>query len=246
MDNISKHIASIRNSIIGVRNSNSSRSSDAEIYKPKHHLAPIEPKMSLSADQLDRMYSDVLLSTKKIETKRLIIRRLRMTDSMDIYNYSKDERVAQHVLWTAHKSIEQSAGYIRFLQAQYRIGSVASLGIEYKETGKIIGTIGFMKLDIESSSAEIGYSLKYDMWNKGIMSEALDAMLSFGFFSLGLNRIEAYCETDNPASARVLEKCGMSFEGIARNKFYNKNKFVDVRQYSILFSDYKEKDKHEI
>lgn len=241
MDNISKHIANIRNSIVGIRNSNTSRSSNATLHQPKFYLKPIEPKLNMSADLLDSLYTDVLLSTKSIETERLIIRRLRISDSYDIYNYSKDERVSKHVLWSAHKNIEQSANYIRYLQAQYRIGAPASLGIMYKETGKIIGTIGFMKIDIETSTAEIGYSLKYEMWNKGIITEALNAMLKFGFFRLGLNRIEAFCETDNPASARVLEKCGMQFEGIARNKFYNKNKFVDVKQYSILFSDYKEK-----
>lgn len=246
MDNISKRIATIRHSFASMGHTDSGRSTHTTIQHTKHYLDPIEPKLSLSTNEIERMYAKVFLATNSIHTPRLEIRKLRLSDSVDIYTYSKDERVAQHVLWTTHKNIEQSANYIRYLLAQYRTGLPASMGIKYKESGKIIGTIGFMKIDIDHSSAEIGYSLKYDMWNKGIMTEALIAMLKFGFFQLGLNRIEAFCELDNPASARILEKVGMSFEGVVRQKFYNKNRFVDVKQYAVLFYDYKERYKYEI
>jgi len=183
-------------------------------------------------------YTRAFRCFQKIETERLLIRRVYMSDAQDMYDYSRDENVAQHVLWHAHKSLRQSKEYIQFLQYKYSRGAAASYGIILRQSGKLIGTIGFMELRPDNASADIGYSLHKDYWNQGLMTEALQAMLHYGFMELGLNRIEAVHEVDNPSSGRVLEKAGMQYEGIVRNKFYNKGRFVDVKQYAILFDDF--------
>ena len=89
----------------------------------------------------------------------------------------------------------------------------------------------------DTRSAEVGYSLARDCWNQGYATEALAAVLRFGFDTLRLNRIEAQHETSNPASGRVMQKCGMTYEGTLRSRVFNKGHFSDVRLYAILRSD---------
>lgn len=174
----------------------------------------------------------------ELETDRLLLRKLRMTDAQDMYEYSRDPEVAKHVLWDAHQSVGDSKGYLRYAIRQYRQDLPASWGIELKETQSLIGTIGFMWINRDHNSAEVGYSLAREQWNKGIMSEALATVLEEGFMDLGLHRIEAQHEVDNPASGRVMAKCGMLYEGCVRGRLYNKGRYVDVALYAILRDDY--------
>lgn len=183
-------------------------------------------------------YSDEYGYMPTLETERLVLRRLTMHDAQDIFDYSRDPLVAKHVLWSAHRTIGESKTYLRYMLRRYRMGEPASWGIELKNSGKIVGTIGFMWIQTENAAAEVGYSLARNQWNQGIMTEALRAVIGYGFRSLHLNRIEAIHETDNPASGAVMRKCGMRFEGTLRQKLLNKSRFVDVDLYAILRRDF--------
>ena len=173
-----------------------------------------------------------------LETPRLRLRRLTMRDAMDIYSYGCDPQVAKYVLWDAYTSVSEARGYLRYMLRKYRLGEPASWGIEWKASGKIIGTIGFMWIQKENAAAEAGYSLSRAYWNQGIMTEALSALIDHGFRSMNLNRIEAQHETENPASGAVMRKCGMTHEGSLRQRMLNKGRFVDVELYAILRKDY--------
>lgn len=173
-----------------------------------------------------------------LATPRLILRPMEMRDAPDIYLYSKDPQVAEHVLWEPHESIHQTRSYIRYVHRQYRNGEPSSFCIEEKASGRVIGTIGFMWLHPENRSCEVGYSLSRAYWNRGYMTEALRAVIDFGFRRLKVNRIEAQHETDNPASGRVMEKAGMRREGVLRSRLFNKTRFVDVALYAILRADW--------
>ena len=173
-----------------------------------------------------------------LETPRLRLRKLSMRDAQDIFDYSQDPQVARYVLWEAQTSLSEARSYIRFMLRKYRLGEPASWGIEWKETGRIIGTIGFMWIQRDNAAAEVGYSLSRAYWNRGIMTEALAEILRYGFRSLNLNRIEAQHETENPASGAVMRKCGMQREGILRQRLLNKGRFVDVELYAILRRDF--------
>lgn len=173
----------------------------------------------------------------ELETPRLRLRKLTMRDARDVFAYSRDPEVARHVLWDAHRSIGESRAYIRYMQRKYRMGEAASWGIEWKESGRIIGTIGFMWIHFEHASAEVGYSLARDMWGQGIMTEALREVIRYAFETLRLNRVEAIHEVDNPASGAVMRKCGMRHEGCLRQKLRNKGQYVDVDLYAILRAD---------
>lgn len=173
-----------------------------------------------------------------LETPRLRLRKLLMTDSQDIYEYSKDPLVAKHVLWDPHRSVAESRSYIRYMQRKYRTDEAYSWGIELKAEKRIIGTIGFMWIQTQNNAAEVGYSLSRMYWNQGIMTEALSKLLEYGFRTLNLNRIEAQHETDNPASGAVMRHCGMRQEGVLRSRIINKGKYVDMVLYAVLRREY--------
>lgn len=188
-------------------------------------------------------YLEVFGRLPALYTQRLVLRPVRMSDAQDLYEYSRDTEVARHVLWEAHRSIHQTRAYIRYLLRQYRSCAPGTFAIALRETGKVVGTIGFMWVQSENRSAEVGYSLSRDYWNRGLMSEALKAVLAFGFGQLHLNRIEAQHECDNPASGHVMRNAGMKHEGTLRQRIYNKGRFADVELYAILRSEFHPDDR---
>lgn len=173
-----------------------------------------------------------------LETERLILRRMRMSDAADVYRYAQDPEVARHVLWEAHASIWESRSYIRYLLYQYKNGDPGSWGIVLKGTKQVIGTIGYMSYSADNSAVEVGYSLSREHWGKGLMTEALNTVIAETFQVLKLHRIEAMHFTDNPASGRVMEKCGMRHEGHLRERICCKGTFRDVEMWAILNRDW--------
>ena len=173
-----------------------------------------------------------------IETPRLTLRRMTMRDAEDLYAYSRDPEVARHVLWSAHSSVWESRAYLRYVLQQYRLGEPSSWGVVLRESGRLVGTIGFTSFSGENSTAELGYSLSRDYWNRGLMTEALEAVLKEVFQTLKLNRIEAMHFSGNPSSGRVMAKCGMVHEGRLRKRIWNKGEFLDVEMWSILRSEW--------
>ena len=172
-----------------------------------------------------------------LETRRLRLRPLTMRDERDMYRYCSDPEVSRHVLWDTHESPRQTRAVLRSALRQYRSGAPGSFAIERRSDRRMIGTIGFMWINCEHRSGEVGYSLARDCWNQGYATEALCAVLRFGFETLKLHRIEAIHESDNPASGRVMEKCCMTREGTLRGRVFNKGRFSDVCLYAILRSD---------
>jgi ribosomal-protein-alanine N-acetyltransferase len=179
-----------------------------------------------------------MFSMPEISTDRLILRRMTMKDAQDIFEYSRDPEVARHVLWTAQKHISEAKEYVRYMTKRYRDDLPSSWGIIDKESGRLVGTIGYMAFSEENASVEIGYSLARWLWGKGLATEALRAVIDYTFEAMDINRIEAQHELTNSSSGRVMEKCGMKKEGVLRQRLYNKGKYVDVALYAILHSDY--------
>lgn len=182
--------------------------------------------------------SDVFSHLPVLDTPRLTLRPMTMRDAQDIYAYSCDREVARHVLWDAHRSVADSRAYLRYIIRQYRDGAPSSYGIVLKQTGRLVGTIGFMWLSEENSTVEVGYSLARPLWNQGLMTEALTALIEMAFTTLHIHRIEAQHESSNPASGRVMLKCGMTHEGTLRGRIFNKGQFVTVDLYAILREDW--------
>ena len=185
--------------------------------------------------------SRVFRNLPTLETPRLTLRKLRMRDAEDVYSWSRDPDVARYVLWTAHQSIRETRDYIRYVRSLYRRGLPSSWGIELKETGRVIGTMGVMAWIPEYRVAEVGYSLGKKWWRQGYAAEALSALMDLMFDEMRINRVEGQCDVRNPASGRVMEKCGMRREGLLRQRVRNKGEAVDVLLYAALAEDRKPK-----
>ena len=173
-----------------------------------------------------------------LETADLVLRRPARKDAKDIFRYASDPEVSRYVLWDAHRSLAETRSLISYLRSRSRAGYPSSWVVTLKEAGTVIGTIGFIWYSDENRSAELGYSFSREYWNRGYATQALRAVIDASFRSLPLNRVEAQHDVRNPASGRVMEKCGLRREGVLRNRIVNKGEYVDVVMYAILRSDW--------
>lgn len=170
----------------------------------------------------------------QMETARLTLRPFRLRDASDVYVWSHDPEVARYVLWEPHSSVRESKNWIRWMKRMYREAQPASWAVVLKDSGRVIGSIGFMWFNRDYHSAEVGYSIARDCWGRGIATEALACIVKYGFETLRLHRIEAQHDTRNPASGRVMEKCGFHREGILRDRIFNKGEYIDVALWAII------------
>jgi [ribosomal protein S5]-alanine N-acetyltransferase len=177
-------------------------------------------------------------SFEKIETDRLLIRKLSKEDAHAIFHYASDPEVTKYVFFQTHQTLEDTWKFLEFSLEKYEKKEVAPWGIEWKETGELIGTCDFLWWSVEHKKAEIGYIISKEFWNRGIMSEAVKKLIQFGFEVMELNRIEARCNENNIASARVMEKVGMKFEGMMREALFIKGYYWNLKCYSILKRDW--------
>ncbi len=174
-----------------------------------------------------------------IETQRLVLRPVEYTDLEDIYEYSKHPEVGSNAGWKPHESLEET----RQIMQEVFVGKEDVWGIVWKENEKLIGTIGLIQDDKRSHEAVrmIGYAIGKHYWGKGIMTEAAKAVVAYGFETLGLQLITANCYPSNLRSRKVLEKCGMTYEGYLRmvETLYD-GRTVDHLCFSVSKEEYRQ------
>ncbi len=173
-----------------------------------------------------------------LETDRLVLRKLKVSDYLDMYEYSCLDEVTRYLLWRSHPDSRYTKDYLAYIQSQYRAGEFFDWALVEKSSGKMIGTCGFAKLDTENNSAEVGYVINPYFWRQGFATEALKKVIEFGFFELNLHRIEARYIVGNEVSRRVMEKCGMRFEGVHRSSLYVKDEYASVGYCALTSADY--------
>lgn len=174
-----------------------------------------------------------------LETERLILRKMTPNDARAVFAYASDPEVTRYVLWEAHRSIEDSRAVVELVVSRYESGGEPEWGIVYKGDYSFVGTCGIVSWEPEHARAELGYALSREYRGRGLMPEAVRAMISFGFGRMGLNRIEARCIAENSASARVMQKAGMSYEGTLRQRERIKGEYRDMEMYSILRGEHR-------
>ncbi len=113
-----------------------------------------------------------------------------------------------------------------------------SWAIQLKETGQVIGRMFGMNPDNKVKQVELAYELGSKWWNMGLMTEAVKAVLPFFFEEVGFNRVYAYHASENPASGKVMKKCGMIYEGTLRQACSCNNGIFDKVMYAMLAEDY--------
>ena len=176
----------------------------------------------------------------KLSTERLTFRAMGPQDAEDMFEYACQEQTVRYLLWPVHKDLAQTRTYLAYLEEQYKKGTFFDWAVVTRE-GKMIGTGGFTKADEKHRLGQIGYVLNPAFWNMGYGTEIARELLSFGFNALNLNRIEAQYMVGNDRSRHVMEKCGMTFEGVARQLMLVKGQFRDIGTCAILREEYFEK-----
>lgn len=181
-----------------------------------------------------------LIGTKNLETTRLNLRKINISDASDMFNnWACDEDVARYVTWQAHTDINVTKSLIDIWVSKQNNNDNFAWCLELKENKKVIGTIDVVGIDAKIERAEIGYCMSKAYWNKGIMTEALTAVIDFLFSEVDFNRIVAKHHINNPASGKVMMKSGMQFEGVERQGAKdNKGDFCDIAVLAILKSDW--------
>lgn len=176
----------------------------------------------------------------KIEAARLTLCRLQETDVDDVFQWSSDPEVSRYMSWTPHKCRNEAAEFIQSANDLYRIGSrAAPLAIQLKETGAVIGTCNFREWCQDEARGEIAFALSPLFWGRGLMKEAVVALINHGF-SLGLHRIQATVELENIRSRALLKRIGFEFEGILRGYVQKlPNLHIDLEVWSVLRTDWR-------
>ena len=177
-----------------------------------------------------------------LEGERIILRKMLFEDVDDMYEYSQIPEVSQYLTWYPHPDMDYTRAYLRYVSQRYRTGDTIDWAIVDKASGKMIGTCGFARIDVQNNYAEIGYVLNPLFQRKGIAVEAARLVIAFGFETLGLERIEARYMIENTPSRKVMEKCGMTFEGIRRHGAKVKNIYRDLGVCAIVRADYESKN----
>ena len=182
--------------------------------------------------------------TQTIETSRLILRRAVREDAEPMYrNWASDPEVTKYLTWPAHESIAVSEMVIGSWLQEYEKESYYQWMIELKEIGQPIGSISVVRQNDRVEEAEIGYCIGSPWWHRGIVTEALSAVIEYLFTEVGLNRVSARHDPNNPNSGGVMRKCGMKYEGTNRACDRNNQGICDAAQYSILRSEW-QKPRH--
>jgi RimJ/RimL family protein N-acetyltransferase/ADP-ribose pyrophosphatase YjhB (NUDIX family) len=180
------------------------------------------------------------LGTKTIETHRLILRPFRAGDAPAMFrNWASDPVVTEYLTWAPHDSEQTTAGLVvNWAKETEETPLFFQWAIELKSIREPIGSISAMHVDERVESAELGWCIGKDWWGQGIMPEAGAAVIAYLIDEVGLNRVAARHDVRNPKSGRVMQKLGMTFEGVMRQAGVSNAGIGDIAVYSILRSEY--------
>ena len=188
----------------------------------------------MNKERIYRIFSNI----PELQTDRLTLRRMKVGDSFDVFEYASREDVTEFLLWKPHPDIAYTREYLQFVATHYEIGDFFDWAVVLREEDKMIGTCGFTKFDYTHNLGEIGYVINPEYRGRGIAVEAVREVMRFGFEELGLNRIEAKFMEHNTASLRVMEKAGMTFEGFHRKAMKIKGRYETVGYSAILRDEF--------
>ena len=173
-----------------------------------------------------------------IETERLILRKMRVEDCGDMYEYSKRQDVTEFLLWSPHPNRVHTKKYLEYIRTRYDDGEFYDWAIELRSENKMIGTCGFTSFDFANKSAEVGYVINPAYQKRGYAPEALLEVMMFGFLELNIHRIEAKYMDGNEASRKVRDKLGMKYEGCARSSMFVKGQYRSIHTCAILSDEF--------
>lgn len=179
-----------------------------------------------------------IIKVPNIETERLVLRALSRDDIEFIFHHFSQDEINQCSQYENLANMEEAIEfYEKFIAptnpTRFRLGMVL------KETNELIGTLGYYSWSRKDYRAEIGCDLAKKYWGRGLMTEALQALIRFGFETMKLNRIEATTNSKNERAIKLLDRIRFKKEGSQRQKYYYKGQFHDDLLYSLLKEEWK-------
>lgn len=170
---------------------------------------------------MGRGYNHLMLPPNQFTTDRLLLRLPRSEDAPIIFAaYTQDPEVTRYLTWRPHKNIEETYAIIDLNLKLWREGTAFTYVIALKDTDIPIGKIA---IHPDGFKPSLGYVLARPHWGKGYMTEAARAVTEWLLCQPDIYRVFATCDVDNPASAKVMEKAGMKYEGLLRRYMIHPN-----------------------
>lgn len=177
--------------------------------------------------------------TKTIKTDRLALRKFTLEDVQKVFdNWTSDPEVSKYARQQSHISVDETQQYISDLMSEYQNTTNYYWAIALLDSNAPIGRINITGMNQPIESVCISFMIGQKFWNKGYITEALSSVLKFFFEEVGVNRIEGRNDVQNPASEKVMIKCGFQYEGLLRQGGRNSFGLVDCKQYAIIAEDY--------
>lgn len=177
------------------------------------------------------------VGTRVLETPRLVLRRFEEKDAEAMFTWTGDPLVVKYLRMDAQQSVEEAREVLRQWTQMYREPDYYAWAVTEKATSRAVGSIGLSVAVEQDRTGSVGFCLLRECWGQGYMSEALAAVLDFGFHTVGFNRIEGVHSECNPASGAVMRRCGMQYEGMSRQLYYCSEGYQDSHRYARLKSD---------
>jgi ribosomal-protein-alanine N-acetyltransferase len=176
-----------------------------------------------------------------LTTTRLVLRPFTPRDANALFRVASNPNVTQYTLWSTHRTLDDSEMFITsYARGQYQQRVPEPLAIcPNSDLNEIMGAVGCFWAAREHQSMELGYWVGEPWWGQGFAGEAARALVTYVFEEYLVQRVQAHCVVQNDASARVLEKLGFQFEGIARSAALLHGTFFDVKRYAILRDEWK-------
>jgi len=180
------------------------------------------------------------LGTVRLETDRLILRRFTLSDAEPMFrNWANDTEVTKYLMWPPHEDAGVSLDVLTDWTAQYADDAFYQWAIVLKDDGpEPVGCISVVRMDESIGMVHIGYCIGKKWWRRGITSEALGGLIRFFFEDVGANRIESRHDPRNPNSGRVMQKCGLLYEGTMKQGDWNNQGICDCSLYGLTAEDY--------
>jgi ribosomal-protein-alanine N-acetyltransferase len=177
--------------------------------------------------------------TQTIETKRLVLRKFAYTDSDDMLKYWISDPLIQSMYCEPTYTNKQEVSELltKYISS-YEKPDYYRWAITLKETKECIGQVSFFLVDNKNHFGELEYCIGSKFQNKGLATEAAEAVIKFGFKGINFHKIQICHKEDNIASKKVIEKCGFKYEGTLRDFFYTDGNYVDRLYYSLLETEW--------
>lgn len=178
-----------------------------------------------------------------LQTDRLRLRYITQTDVDDIFAIRGDYQVTKYNSGDVYTTVSQAEKLIADMQREYADQRAIRWGITLPPDDQVVGMVGYNYWDRTDHRGSIGFDLRQSQWRKGIMSEAVEAIIRFGYTKMGLNRIEADASIYNVASITLLQKMGFLQEGVQREQYYEDGTYHDLVLFALLKREWQPRKK---